>query len=130
MFFQCGASPTHLKAGIKGFYHTSEDEKENSEGKRTYCRVCCHSVICCSKNKPKTHCVSKPLMLHAHLANKVLELDAEDGALDKVSGIFESVFHGLSMRAVVDPQTPPEEGSACAELITSLRELDNLHLAE
>ena len=44
--------------------------------------------------------------------------------------IFESVFHGLSMRAVVDPQTPPQEGSACAELVTSLRELDNLHFAE
>ena len=71
--------------------------------------------------------MSKPLVLHTHLANKVLELDAEDGAIDKVSGIFESVFHGLAMRAVVDPQTPPEKGSSCAELIASLRELENLH---
>ena len=72
------------------------------------------------------HCLSKLLVLHT-LAGEVLELDAEDGAIHKVSGIFESVFHGLAMRAVVDPQTPPEEGSASAELITSLRELENLH---
>ena len=86
------------EAGIKGFYHTSEDA-DNSEGKRVYYRV--------------------------------LELDAsEDGALDKLTGIFESVFHGLAMRALVDPQTPAEEGSASAELIGSLRELKNLHFAE
>ena len=84
------------EAGIKGFYHTSDDDKENSEGKRTYYRV--------------------------------LEIDAsENEAQDKLNGVFRDVFHGLAMRALVE--TPPQEDSACATLITSLRELDNLHFA-
>ena len=85
------------QAGIKGFYHTSEDEKENAEGKRTYYRVL--EVVDAS----------------------------EEGTFDKISNVFETVFHGLAMRALVE--TMPEEDSACATLINSLRELDNLHFA-
>ena len=57
-----------------------------------------------------------------------MEVDlTEEGTLDKISNIFETVFHGLAMRAVVDPQTPAEDGSRAAELIESLREVKNLH---
>ena len=87
------------EAGIKGFYHTSDDDKENSEGKRTYYRV--------------------------------LEIDAsENEAQDKLNGVFRDVFHGLAMRAVLDPQTPAEQGTASAELIDSLHKLPNLHFTE
>ena len=76
---------------------------------------------------PTILCVSKILVMYTDLAGEVLEIDAEDGSLDKVSGIFETVFHGLAMRAVVDPQTPAEEGSASGELVENLRGLKNLH---
>ena len=79
---------------------------------------------------PTIPCASNLSVLCTALAVEVLELDAEDGAIDKVSGIFESVFHGLAMKACVDPQAQPEEGSASAQLIDALRELKNLHFAE
>ncbi len=61
---------------------------------------------------------------------RVLELDAsESGAADRLGGIFESVFRGLAMRVMVDPQAPPEENSASAELVESMRQLPNLHFA-
>ena len=82
----------------RGFFHTEEDQKENTGDSK-------------------------------RVYFRVMEIDAtEDGSIEKVQGIFNTVFHNLSMRAVIE--APAEDGSPVSELIDGMRKLPNLHFVE
>ena len=53
---------------------------------------------------------------------------SEDDVIDKLRDMMDKVFHNMSMRVVIE--TPkPEEDSAVAETVASLKEFGNLHFA-
>ena len=66
------------EAGINGFYHTSDDDKENSEGKRTYYRVL---EIDASENEAqdKLNGVFRDVF-HGLAVRAVIEAPAEEGS--------------------------------------------------
>ena len=48
--------------------------------------------------------------------------------MDKLRDMFDKVFHQMATRVVVE--TPFEEGSHVAEVVSSLRELPYLHFTK
>ena len=59
---------------------------------------------------------------------KAPKVTFEDDVIDKLRDMMDKVFHNMSMRVVIE--TPkPEEDSAVAETVASLKEFWNLHFA-
>ena len=53
---------------------------------------------------------------------------SQDDIVDQLRNMMDKVFHNMSMRVVIE--TPkPEEDSAVAETVASLKEFGNLHFA-
>ena len=58
----------------------------------------------------------------------MMELDcSENGAIDKLRQIFNSVFNNLAMRVVIEETVEPD--SHVFEVIELLKEIPNLHFA-
>ena len=53
---------------------------------------------------------------------------SQDDIVDQLRNMMDKVFHNMAMRVVIE--TPkPEEDSAVAETVASLKEFGNLHFA-
>ena len=61
---------------------------------------------------------------------RVLEVDCSEGdATDKLREIFKTVFFNMATRVVVEGEIEKEE-THCAEVVSNLRELPNLHFTK
>jgi len=58
---------------------------------------------------------------------RMLELDCETGAIEKLRSIFTDVFHNLAMRVVLEGSLEPD--SHVYETVELLKDIPNLHFA-